>query len=78
MMKIVIRAVRPRRWLKHGDRHEGAPPQKLFNRVDRQPLIDPSDESGDKLAAVKGEIEVRDVHFAYPTRPDAPVCNGSA
>merc|ERR1719263_1544100 len=48
--------------------------EKLFNRLDRQSLIDPSDPSGDKLAAVKGEIEVRDVTFAYPTRPDAPVC----
>jgi ATP-binding cassette subfamily B (MDR/TAP) protein 1 len=48
--------------------------EKLFNRLDRPSLIDPSDPSGDKLAAVKGEIEVRDVTFAYPTRPDAPVC----
>ncbi|KAF5754094.1 putative Type I protein exporter [Helianthus annuus] len=37
--------------------------------LDRESEIDPSDESGLTLDTVRGEIEIRNVSFKYPTRP---------
>ena len=45
----------------------------LFSRLDRESLLDPSKASGETLAVVKGEIELREVVFAYPTRLDFTV-----
>ncbi|EAW12516.1 ABC multidrug transporter Mdr1 [Aspergillus clavatus NRRL 1] len=47
--------------------------KKLF---DRRPTIDIWSEEGEKLDSVDGEIEFRDVHFRYPTRPEQPVLRG--
>ena len=44
--------------------------------TDRKSAIDPFDESGATLPAVRGELEVRDVVFAYPTAPNHDVCRG--
>ena len=49
---------------------------RLFRLFDRKPLVDSFDEGGEKPAACRGEVEVRDVVFAYPTAPDHPVCRG--
>ncbi|KAI4301589.1 hypothetical protein L6164_034852 [Bauhinia variegata] len=45
----------------------------IFQIIDRQSLIDPSDESGTTLDNVKGEIELRHISFKYPSRPDIQI-----
>ncbi|KZV40214.1 hypothetical protein F511_27600 [Dorcoceras hygrometricum] len=45
----------------------------IFAILDRKSKIDPSDESGIKLESVKGEIELRNVSFKYPTRPNVQI-----
>jgi len=50
---------------------------RLFRVLDRVPTIDNLGTEGDKpTKPVEGHIEVRDVHFAYPTAPDVRVCKG--
>ena len=41
--------------------------------LDSKSKIDPSDESGTRLANVKGEIELHHVSFKYPSRPDIQI-----
>ncbi|XXG49497.1 hypothetical protein AAC387_Pa02g3670 [Persea americana] len=41
----------------------------IFEMTDRVPNIDSSDQSGDVISDIKGEIEFNDVDFAYPSRP---------
>lgn len=41
---------------------------RLYAMIDRKPLI--SHEGGDKLDIVKGEIQLQNVAFAYPSHPD--------
>jgi len=50
--------------------------QALFERIDRESRIDAFSEDGERLPGVLGEIHVRDVVFAYPTRPHFRVCRG--
>ncbi|RKK48807.1 hypothetical protein BFJ66_g7353 [Fusarium oxysporum f. sp. cepae] len=45
----------------------------LFVTIDRQPLINALDESGDRPEKVDGTIELFDLSFSYPTRPDVQV-----
>ncbi|KFM27090.1 ABC transporter B family member 4 [Auxenochlorella protothecoides] len=47
--------------------------ERVFAIVDRVPAIDASDPSGDRIADCAGTIELVDVSFAYPLRPDALV-----
>jgi ATP-binding cassette subfamily B (MDR/TAP) protein 1 len=49
---------------------------KIFTIVDRQSKIDPYDPNGAKPDSVHGDIEFRDVHFRYPSRPEVPILNG--
>jgi len=49
---------------------------KILQILDREPVIDSFDESGEKLTKVEGRISFEDVHFTYPSRPDNPVCRG--
>ena len=44
--------------------------------VARVPPIDAFSDAGEKLPSVKGEVEMRDVVFAYPSAPDFNICNG--
>ncbi|OQS03291.1 ATP-binding Cassette (ABC) Superfamily, partial [Thraustotheca clavata] len=44
--------------------------QSIFGIIDRIPSIDCSASNGFVLGRVKGEIELRHVAFAYPSRPD--------
>ncbi|KAI8141628.1 putative ABC transporter protein [Fennellomyces sp. T-0311] len=46
---------------------------KIFETIDRVPVIDPDSDNGLKPAKVTGEIEFRNINFAYPTRPDIEV-----
>ena len=49
---------------------------RVLTIIARVPTIDSFSEEGLKPASVKGDIEVRDVRFAYPTAPDHLVCKG--
>jgi ATP-binding cassette subfamily B (MDR/TAP) protein 1 len=43
---------------------------------DRKPEIDSWSDEGASVAEIEGNIEFRDVHFRYPTRPEQPVLRG--
>ncbi|KAL8152327.1 hypothetical protein V2J09_010087 [Rumex salicifolius] len=49
---------------------------KMFETINRVPVIDASSEEGIVLNELKGEIELKDVHFRYPARPDVPIFSG--
>ncbi|XP_031480680.1 putative multidrug resistance protein isoform X2 [Nymphaea colorata] len=42
----------------------------VFSILDRYTKIEPDDPEGYKPEALKGQIELKDVDFAYPSRPD--------
>jgi ATP-binding cassette, subfamily B (MDR/TAP), member 1 len=43
--------------------------QEIFQMIARIPDIDSLDPTGDKPANIKGNIELKDVSFIYPSRP---------
>ncbi|OWM87702.1 hypothetical protein CDL15_Pgr027306 [Punica granatum] len=49
---------------------------KMFETIKRKPKIDASDTSGMVLEDIKGDIEIRDVYFRYPARPDVQIFSG--
>ena len=51
----------------------GAATKRVFAVVDRKTAIDAYNEEGIRPMECKGNIELQDVTFAYPQRPDAPV-----
>nr|CAB3484057.1 unnamed protein product [Digitaria exilis] len=54
-----------------GGRHGTVAAGRVFEIIDRVPVIDAYDGSGRVLSAVRGRIEFKDVEFTYPSRPDA-------
>lgn len=48
---------------------------ELFKTIDRVSEIDPLSEEGLKPDTCQGVIEITDVSFAYPARPDVSVLN---
>ncbi|KAG6398751.1 hypothetical protein SASPL_140220 [Salvia splendens] len=50
--------------------------KRIFEMINRNTDIDVEDENGKILAAVKGQIEFRQVHFSYPSRKDEAVFKG--
>ncbi|KAG8384714.1 hypothetical protein BUALT_Bualt04G0147000 [Buddleja alternifolia] len=42
----------------------------VFSVLDRPTRIDPDDSEADPVESIRGEIELRHVEFAYPSRPD--------
>ncbi|NXA74523.1 MDR1 protein, partial [Thryothorus ludovicianus] len=50
--------------------------QRILQLLDRKPLIDSYSEQGEKLSHFEGNIEFRNIHFVYPTRPEAQVLQG--
>ena len=50
--------------------------QKVFYMMNRKSLVDPSSDAGAKPAQYHGKIEIKDLHFAYPSRPDAKILKG--
>lgn len=49
---------------------------ELMNLFNRDPSIDTWSNEGEKVETMEGNIEFRDVHFRYPTRPEQPVLRG--
>ncbi|CAK7348533.1 unnamed protein product [Dovyalis caffra] len=49
---------------------------KMFETINRQPEIDAYDTRGKVLDDIHGDIELRDVYFSYPARPDEPIFSG--
>ncbi|KAL0424341.1 UNVERIFIED_CONTAM: ABC transporter B family member 19 [Sesamum radiatum] len=45
----------------------------VFSILDRPTRIDPDDPEAEHVETIRGEIELRHVDFAYPSRPDVPV-----
>ena len=50
---------------------------KVFEVIDRQSEIDPSSDEGVVPDSIQGKIELKDVQFAYPMRPDHLVYKGT-
>jgi len=50
--------------------------KRFFESTSRVSLVDPTSTDGEKPAGVVGEVEVRDIVFAYPSAPDHRVCKG--
>ncbi|XP_064410147.1 ATP-dependent translocase ABCB1-like [Latimeria chalumnae] len=50
--------------------------QRIFQLLDRKPVIGSYSEEGEKMSEFEGNIEFRDVKFVYPTRPDVHVLQG--
>ena len=50
--------------------------KELLTLFDRMPSIDSWSQHGARIADMKGDIEFRNVHFRYPTRPQQPVLRG--
>ncbi|KAG6497791.1 hypothetical protein ZIOFF_045697 [Zingiber officinale] len=49
---------------------------KMFETINQIPSIDVHDTSGILLEDIKGEVELRDVHFSYPSRPEQLIFDG--
>lgn len=49
---------------------------KMFETINRKPEIDAYDASGKTLDDIRGDIELRDVYFSYPARPDEQIFSG--
>ncbi|KAK3413325.1 hypothetical protein EUGRSUZ_I01893 [Eucalyptus grandis] len=50
--------------------------KSVFAVLDRETNIEPADPQGFKPEKISGHVEVRDVDFAYPARPDAMILKG--
>jgi len=49
---------------------------KMFETITRKPEIDVYDTNGLVLEDIQGDIELKDVYFRYPARPDVEIFSG--
>ncbi|RFU73423.1 abc transporter [Trichoderma arundinaceum] len=49
---------------------------KIFNTIDRNSPLDPTDDKGEKLSDFQGNIRLENVEHIYPSRPEVKVMNG--
>ncbi|KAL5981453.1 hypothetical protein ACLOJK_015514 [Asimina triloba] len=50
---------------------------KIAEPIGRKPVIDAYDKSGMVLEDINGDIELREVYFRYPARPDVQKCQAA-
>ncbi|GJN15114.1 hypothetical protein PR202_gb02005 [Eleusine coracana subsp. coracana] len=50
--------------------------RKLFKTIMRKPEIDSDDAVGIVLEDIKGDVELKDVYFSYPSRPEQLIFDG--
>lgn len=48
----------------------------MFETIKRRPEIDAYDPNGKILEDIQGEIELKEVYFSYPARPEELIFNG--
>jgi ATP-binding cassette subfamily B (MDR/TAP) protein 1 len=48
----------------------------LFTTIRKEPEINPDDKTGKKLEDIRGDVELKDVYFSYPARPDQLIFDG--
>ncbi|XP_047954851.1 ABC transporter B family member 1 isoform X2 [Salvia hispanica] len=48
---------------------------KIFRMIDHKPAVERNSESGVELESITGQMELRNVDFAYPSRPENLVLN---
>nr|ADQ20481.1 P-glycoprotein [Poeciliopsis lucida] len=46
---------------------------KVYSIIDHNPTIDSYSQTGFKPDFIKGNIEFKDIHFSYPSRPDVKI-----
>ncbi|CAI9783800.1 unnamed protein product [Fraxinus pennsylvanica] len=49
---------------------------KIFEAIERKPKIDAYDYRGIVLENIRGKIELKDVYFTYPARPEVQIFSG--
>ncbi|XP_073138939.1 ABC transporter B family member 11-like [Henckelia pumila] len=49
---------------------------KIYHTISREPEIDPFDGGGLVMDDIKGDVELNDVHFSYPSRPNEKIFVG--
>ncbi|KAL4377849.1 hypothetical protein GQ457_02G001840 [Hibiscus cannabinus] len=49
---------------------------KMFETIERKPEIDPYDTRGKVLEDIRGDIELKNVYFSYPARPEEKIFRG--
>lgn len=49
---------------------------KMFKTIKREPAIDSYDVKGKTLEDIRGNIELSEVYFSYPARPDEQIFSG--
>ncbi|XP_062097770.1 ABC transporter B family member 11-like [Humulus lupulus] len=49
---------------------------RMFETIKRKPEIDAYDNRGKILDDIRGDIELKDVYFSYPARPNEQIFNG--
>ncbi|KAL2495330.1 ABC transporter B family member 7 [Forsythia ovata] len=49
---------------------------KMFEVIEQKPKIDAYDDRGIVLEDIRDEIELKDVYFTYPARPEVQIFSG--
>ncbi|CAM0948557.1 unnamed protein product [Alopecurus aequalis] len=49
---------------------------RLFTTIKRKPEIDHDDKAGKQLEDIRGDVELKDVYFSYPARPEQLIFDG--
>lgn len=48
----------------------------MFEVIERKPQIDAYNSNGVKLDDIRGHIDLKDIYFSYPSRPDEQIFDG--